>query len=253
MLAHKLRRKSSGGGGAPSLTYRGHGRTSGDPSTTADARSLNYNTVLGGSAPVAGSLVCWLGGFVSEYWNAGSSDFCRITAGGGWEQNSSPTPLQNAFGSVIYGVITILAKEVTAGDISSPVDWCLSDGALANAHAFWIAYDVTGSISSLTIPLANRSYNGASAPSNLTIDSSALTGDETAITMANAIGTDGSIQLSGITLDYEETQNDIGVYFDWGADVRYGAKLDVGGASYTLSKGDDGALNGLGGGYVKVA
>lgn len=87
----------------------------------------------------------------------------------------------------------------------------------------------------------------------MSVDSSSLAPSTAAITFALVTGTDGSIQLTGITLDKELSQANLGEYYTGAMDIRVGVKLDLGGAAYTLSKGDDGAGNMLVGGYVSVS
>lgn len=244
-------------GDAPlSLTYKGHGKTHGDPFDSVNNRTLNYGTVLGGSAPVAGDLVCWLVGVPVESNTVADADrFVRLNVGNGWAQANHPS--MPALGASWFAEAhSILAKVVDASDISSPLAWFFA-GSNTNdfiaAHGFWIAYSITGNVSSVTVPALTTNYGGASAPANVAVDSSALNPPAAAITLAASEGTDGSIQLSGITLDFEETQANWGQYYSSTLDSRFGAKLDVGGASYTLSKGDDGDLNALAGGYVAVS
>lgn len=240
---------------ALALTYKGHGSNHGDPFDVTNARKLAYGTVLGGSAPAAGDLVCFLLGGGTESNDATAANrFVRITIGNGWTQANSPAI--SAVGNSSFSPVSMAAKVVQASDISSPPDWFFAgsgtNGFVAT-HSFWIAYSVVGVITSVTIPSFQTNNGGNSAPANVAVDSSALNPPAAAITMAGAFGSDGSISLSGITLDFEETKNDWGEYYTGGEDSRMGAKLDVGGASYTLSKGDDGSGNYLSGGYVSVS
>lgn len=236
--------------GSLSLTYKGHGLV--NRVNNPGATTMNYATVSNGSAPVAGDLVVW-------HWMIGleSYDTSPVTdgrrqdlTGSGWVQDNKPEIMGAVDGSALL-VSTILAKQVTAGDISSPPT-IQPESDFAVNYGKWTAYTVAGTISSLTIPVHTRNDGGASAPANVAVDSSAINPPEVAITSVFSSGTDGAIQLSGITLDHELSQANLGDYFTANTDIRIGEKFDVGGASYTLSKGDDGNQNVLAGGYVKA-
>jgi len=242
--------------GAPglTLTYKGHGSVFSDVNT---GPTLNYSTVNGGSAPAAGDLVCWKFHGTEYYDNSPLDDGRRRDlTGAGWVQSNNPAIPGAGAPSFTQDVSMILAKVVVAGDISSPAR-AFGDGTLqagiTGASGYWVAFTVAGTINSLTIPVHDRQYGNTAAPANVAVDSSALNPPAIAITLVSAIGDDDSIQLSGITLDNEVTKLNYGQYYSGNVDHRAGHKRDVGGASYTLSKGDDGSLNALHGGYVAVS
>lgn len=244
-------------GGPPvplSLTYKGHGYVLGDPYNT-NAKTLHYETVSGGSAPAAGDLVCWIGGTFSDDRSGGANQMYRVDPGGGWAVGAAPALLVST-GTNNSWSICIFAKVVDASDITSPLSWWATTGSYAGIEdvgAFWIAYTVTGIITSISVPVCVKSYNGLSAPTSISIDSSALNPPSVAITLFQSVGTDGAIQLTGITPDKELTTPSWAGYFTNTGEARMGAKMDVGGAAYTLGKGDDGAINGIHGGYVSVS
>lgn len=234
------------------LTYKGHGtvwKDAGPIETT-----MNYDTVVEGSAPAAGDLVVWVWMIGYERYELSPlREWRRIDlTGDGWVQNNQPAPMTTE--DTEFYVTSTLAKVVEASDISTPLAIQPGiDADIAANYGFWIAYTVSGSITNLSIPSMTRNYSGGSSPSNISFDSSALTPPESSITVAMSFGSDDSMQLSGITLDKEVSQNDLGDYLTDTADIRVGVKLDVGGASYTLSKGDDGSSNMLLGGYIEIS
>lgn len=247
-----------GGGGEPlSLTYKGHGRVFVE--TGAGDTTMNYGTVLGGSAPAAGDLVCW-------HWLANDSydtspvedDRRNDLTGLGWVQNNQPAII-GAVDAVEMKASTMLAKVVTSGDLSSPAVF-MEDTTFANSFmnwGFWVAFSVVGTVASLTIPTHVRNVGGGTnetnAPTSIPVDSSALNPPAAAVTFGWGTGTDDSPTLAGVTWDVELTQNNFGQYFDTTLDIRAGYKLDVGGASYTVSKSDDGQANALAAGYISIS
>jgi hypothetical protein len=237
----------------PGLAYKGHGVVFKDAGPSAT--TMNYGTVAAGSAPSAGDLVVWIWFIgVEAYDNSPLTDWRRQSlTGSGWVQANQPgIPPASGENSDAY-VASVLAKVVEAGDISSPptIQPGIDADNAAN-YGMWVAYSVTGSIASLTIPAATRNSTGGSAPAGISVDSSDLSAPDLAISFAMAAGTDNSVQLSGIVLDKELTQNNLGEYFTGPVDLRVGVKMDVGGGSYTITKGDDGSANLLFAGYVAV-
>jgi hypothetical protein len=169
--------------------------------------------------------------------------------GQGWTQvDQPPVPVADSANNYVNSA---LAKVVTSGDVSSPPT-LQSVADFAMNYGMWVAYSVSGA-AVVTIPEATRNNGGASAPASIALDSTALTPPAAAITFVLSSGTDGSISLSGITLDHEVSQNDLGQYYTGTLDVRVGVKFDLGGAAYTVSKGDDGTGNVLFAGYVAVS
>lgn len=228
------------------LVYRGHGEVFQDGASAVETR-LGYSTVLGGVGPVVNDLVLWNVFVGAEY----DTDTLRQDLTGlGWTQSNAPSISVSSF----LLVSSILAKIITASDISAPPLFH-EEPTAGNAadYGMWVAYRVVGAPVNLSIPSHNRTSGGSSAPGNVSINSSSLSSDEIAITAAMATGTDNTIQLSGITLDTEISRLDIGGYSTFNMDVRIGVKLDVGGANYTLSKGGDGQGNTLHGGYLRVS
>lgn len=245
------RRRGKRRGPQMTLAYKGHGSVFGDGSS---ATTMNYGTVAAGSAPAAGDLVVWLWYIGVEFYDTSPlTDWRRADlTGAGWVQNNQPGIIPAADNSVL-AVGSVLAKVVAAGDISSPPTIAPANTGMAGNFGTWVAYSVTNAIASLTIAAATRLSSGSSAPASIGVDSSALTPPAVALTFVVSGGTDGSIQMSGITLDQEASRANLGGYYTATADVRAGLKLDVGGAAYTVSKGDDGDLNFLLAGYVAVA
>lgn len=247
------RRRGKRRGQPMTLTYKGHGSVFRDGAGSG-ATTMNYGTVASGSAPAAGDLVVWVWYFGAEFYDTSPlTDWRRADlTGAGWAQNNQPAIIPAADATVLY-VGSVLAKVVSAGDVSSPPTILPANTVSAGNFGMWIAYSVTGAIASLTIPAATRNSSGASAPGSIGVDSTALTPPAVALTFAVSSGTDGSMQINGITLDREASQANLGGYYTSTADVRAGVKLDVGGAAYTISKGDDGDVNFLFAGYVAVA
>lgn len=220
-------------GGA--LTLKGYGFVQGG-SNTANL-SLSYGTVVSGSAPVAGDLVVW---FAWAY-DTGGSPVANL-AGSGWSQNS------NFVGTFIAAAI--FAKVLVAGDISSPP---VGISAPTNGSiGFWAAFSVAGAIAGVTVSSIGAQVTGV-APSNQTVDASAVVAPNVAITMGSGGGDDGSptLSISGAAADIDY----IGPSNSWGSstfDTRFMLSALVGGTSVTFSKSDDGNNNHLGSGFVTV-
>lgn len=218
------------------LTQKGHGHVYG-ASNTADLTML-YTNVDGGSAPTAGDLVAW---YVIAA-DPGASPIVDLS-GSGWTQGIGG-------GATALGV-TILAKVVTAGDISAPETIVsVPDGG---SIGFWVAYSVTGSVSGLSVSSINAEYPNANAPANQLCDSSALDPPDVAITFGVGGGNDGSpsMSISGATADINfTTAANVWGYGTWEDQVLVNST--VGGASITFSKGDDGGGNHMTSGFVSV-
>lgn len=200
---------------------------------------MNYSTVASGSGPAAGDIVVW-SVWEDDFFGTAVQDLTSL----GWVQQTQ-TGSQRA--------ATLLAKVVTAGDLSSLAKILNTD--TSGNIGFWVAYSVVaGSVLSLSIPALNYQYGGASAPTNQTVDSSALDPPSAAITVAHGGGDDNSpsTAMSGATADITFTSaNNV-----WGggtAESRVLVNLTVGGANITISKGDDGGVNHLSSGYVAVS
>lgn len=220
---------------AGSIVQKGYGTVAGGGDTNNLA--MGYGTVVSGSAPAAGDLVCWIV-FAQDTVGSPVVDL----TGSGWVQNTN----RDAGGAVD---ISILAKIVVAGDISSPPT--VISGPDRGSVGLWVAYTVTGT-PTLSANAADVNWGGAAAPSNVAVDSSALNSPDVAVTLAVATGTDGSIQhtWTGATEDLTATLTNA-----WNTatgDASFKAGADIGGVSVTLSKGDDGSANAIGGGYIGV-
>jgi hypothetical protein len=115
----------------------------------------------------------------------------------------------------------------------------------------WVAFTYTGS-PTLTANAAGVNEGGSSAPSNVTVNSSSVLSPDVAVMMSVATGNDGTIQhnWSGATEDFTLTLPDNSFQTSGEGSLK-AAALD-GGASVTLSKGDDGNINSIGGGYIAV-
>ncbi len=220
-------------GAAFTPTYKGHGRV--QVSGSSAARTLNYSTVAAGSAPSAGDLVVWaclrlyLGG-------GGLPDPFNNLTGSGWAQQRMTENSDQQIGSV-------LGKVVVSGDISSPPT-ILNETINGQGLFMWTAYSIVGTVTTVAVSSTDLNVGDNSAPSSISLNSTGTAGY--AVTVAIKSGDDGSQQIGGITFDQEQT-------FDPGSsDYRAGSKLDLGGASYTITGGDDGFFNTLLAGYVTV-
>lgn len=223
---------------ALSLTQKGYGYIEG-ASNTANL-ALSYANVSAGSAPSAGDLVVWM--VMGKDTSAQPID---DLTGSGWTQ--SRVYATGEMGS------SILAKVVSAGDIASPATVVTSP--TAGSAAMWVAYSVAGSVASLTANSLQIEYSGASAPSaSDTVDSSALTSEQYAITLSFGGGSDGDISLSwsGATPDIQFQRTN--VYETSSGDIEWGVHLAAGGESVVISKSsDDGSYNSLSTGYIAVS
>lgn len=215
------------------LAYKGHGRVQ---RSGSGASTLNYSTVAGGSAPSAGDLVVWA--CMRQYVGGGGlpDPFDDLT-GSGWAQVRKTVNSDQQTG-------TLLGKVVVSGDISAPPT-ILNETISSQGLFMWTAYAVTGTITTVAVSASTALNNGGnSAPSSIALDSSGLAGY--AITAAVKGGDDGAQQIGGITFDNEQTYDAGGSTSDYLA----GMKLDLGGASYTITGGDDGFFNVLFAGFV---
>lgn len=214
------------------LTQKGYGRTS--VPTTANL-ALDYGTVVGGSAPDAGDFVVWV---VIAY---NSGDPRNDLTGSGWTQSNHAVQSSTYWSSV-------LAKIVSAGDISSPPTIVTAPDL--GAVGFWVAYTKTGSHSSISIPFNTYKQASAAAPTNTRVPASGIdgplvvvglgSGDDGTPTLTLSSGEDGSqsatnLMLSG-TMDFLHKWK---LYSTTGADV-------------TVSKSDDGNANSSVGAYVRL-
>lgn len=211
------------------LTLKGYGYTE----KVTGSLTLIYSNVQSGSAPVAGDLVVWMGLGLGK-------DLNNLT-GAGWAQTNAND------GGLVFSA-GILAKVLTAGDISSPAT--LMGSAHNGLAGMWIAFSVTGAISSISAGAVNATSLGVSAPASKSLNSAgagALT-----INVSAGLGTDGSISTawSGATPDINFQRND--VVSSGTTEVHWMAKLIALGANITVSKGDDGSNNGIATGYVAV-
>lgn len=218
------------------LTQKGYGHVYG-PSNTGNLVQ-SYANVDGGSAPAAGDLVIWLA-FAHD---SGGSPVNDLT-GAGWVQ-------QSAYNN--SAAATLLAKVATSGDISSPPT--MVTAPVFGSISFWVAYSVSGSISSLTIPTFNWEFAGSPAPSNQVVNSSALNPPAVAISIAGGGGDDDNpnLQISGASADIDWSSTD-GRWVNGNVEDRYMVNLSIGGANITFSKSDDGGSNHMASGYVEVS
>jgi hypothetical protein len=227
----------SGVGATGSIAQKGYGRIYG-ASATANL-ALSYANVESGSAPAAGDLVAW---FVMAF-DSVESPVVDLT-GSGWAQGS------NYVSSFL--AVSMLAKVVVAGDISSPPT--VISGPNNGSLGFWVAYSITGTIASLAVSAISAQYASDNAPSNQNKDSSALNAPDVAITIGAGGGSDNSpsMSMSGATADISFTSaNNV-----WGdgpnAETQFLVNAATGGANITFSKGDDGGTNHMASGFVTV-
>ena len=217
------------------LAQKGYGYVEG-ASSTANL-TLGYGTVSGGSAPAAGDLVVWI-----VYALDNTAQAIDDLTGSGWSQDRR----------YVSGLLcsSVLAKVVVAGDVSSPPTGVTAPTSYS--AAMWVAYTVTGTVSTLTVTNHDSEYGSGSAPASDAQDSTAVPDDEYAITVAFGGGNDGTIGLnwSGATPDVAFQVSNLGGST---TDVEFAAELSLGGASITISKDDDGALNSLASAYVAVS
>lgn len=223
---------------AGSLTPKGYGHIYGASSTANLA--LSYANVDSGSAPAAGNLVVWCIFAVDS-----TADPIQDLTGSGWQQ-------VDGWDTTSDIARAMLAKVVVSGDVSSPPT--IISGPTGGSIGFWAAYTVTGTIASLSISALNWENSGNSAPSNQTVNSSALNSPDVAISIGAGGGDDGSpsMSISGATADINFTS----AANVWGAsgsrETQFLVNATVGGANITFSKGDDGGLNLMASAYVTV-
>jgi hypothetical protein len=224
------------GAAAGSLAQKGYGHVYG-ASSTADL-ALSYANVDNGSAPTAGDLVVWL-----VFGGDTQGDPVVDVTGSGWAQGSK---------YVSPVAATMLAKVVVAGDVSAPAT--IIDDPNRGSIGFWVAYSVTGSISSLSVSSLNAQFNGANPVSNQNVNSSALNSPDVAITIGAGGGNDGSpsMSISGATDDINFTSANNVWLTSNGAETQFLVDATVGGANITFSKGDDTNDNHMASGFVTV-
>lgn len=228
----------AGYGGTPlALTQKGYGHVY-DTSETSDL-SMSYANVDGGSAPAAGDLVVWIFMAIDSV----GQPILDLT-GSGWVQEKSYI--------TSIGGGTLLAKVVTAGDVSSPP--LVVDDPEFGSIGFWVAYSISGSVSSVTVNSFTWDFSSAAAPANQVVDSSALNDSSIAITVAAGGGSDDSpsLAISGASADITFTSSN-NQWVTSGAETRFMVNATAGGAAITFSKGDDGNSNHLLSGYVAVS
>jgi hypothetical protein len=220
--------------GTLELSLRGHGYSQ----VAAEGNlTLNYNTVRSGSAPVAGDLVVWCVRAADD----GGDPMNTIS---GWTQQRAYTG--SALGS------SVLAKVVTASDISSPAT--VASSIQYGGTGMWIAYQVTsGRVSNLGIGGYSAKYGGTSGVSSTVVDSTSIPDDEYAITVAFGAGTNATIDLSaagmGSDIQFQLTPGSPG----GSVNVEFIANTSLGGVSTTLSMPDEGNGNATLGAYVQVS
>lgn len=217
------------------LTQTGYGTVQGGTSTAN--LTLGYGTVRGGVAPVAGNLVVWL-----IYARDNAAQAINDLTGSGWTQD-------RRYVSASY-CSSMLAKVVVAGDISSPPTGVTAP--TSGSCAMWVAYSVTGSVSSITVNTHDSEFTDATAPASDTQNSTGVGGSNYAITLAFGSGTDGTIGVnwSGATPDVTYQISNL---YGSITDIAFSAELTLGGANITISKNDDGSGNGLASAYIKVS
>jgi hypothetical protein len=218
----------------PSLVQKGYGLVT-TPST--GNLSLTYGTVNGGSAPVAGDFVVWV---VFTY-DAGGDPRNDIT-GSGWAQNNP------AGVSSYYGLVC--AKRLVAGDLSSPAT--IVTAPQLGAAGFWVAYTLSGSLASTTIPFGNFKMTTTAAPSNTLVTAGGVAGpvivvglgggDDNTPTLTSSVGEDGSQTINNTVISATED-----FMHKWKLYNSPGNASDV-----TFSKSDDGTGNLLLAAYVRL-
>lgn len=216
------------------LTQKGYGRVGFSDNGT---RTLNYSTVGGGSAPSAGDMVAWVG---MRFATDGAPQPFNDLTGSGWAQQRITQSSNTRIG-------TILAKVVTAGDISSPPTILSENPVIGDGLLMWVAYTVTGGAPTLTSTVTNLTYGDTSAPSSINVNSSTIDPTDYAITFGEKSGSAGAT-LGGVTWNETQTYSGSGAPVDLAA----GARLDLGGANYTVTGADNGTWNMLLAGYVRV-
>lgn len=223
--------------GGPTLTQKGYGHVYG-ASTTANL-VMSYANVDGGSAPAAGDLVVWIAGGADTVDNPINS-----LSGAGWTQSST------TYSTSLDFAMTLLAKEVTAGDLSSPATMIINPNS--GSVGFWVAYSVSGAISSLAASALAVELSGSVAPSNQVQNS---TGGSPAYAITFGVGGTSSgtptLTMTGATADINfVTAANVWAANSW--EDRIMIDLAAGGANITFSKADDGSANHMVSGYVTV-
>ncbi len=146
---------------------------------------------------------------------------------------------------------SVLAKVVTASDISSPA--LIVVDPLYGGAGMWIAYRISsGSVSNLSIGGYSAKYEGTSAVSSTIVDSTAIPDDQYAITVAFGSGTNATIDLSAAGMvsgiQFQLTPGSPG----GSVNIEFIANTILGGVSTTISLPDEGNGNGTLGAYVQV-
>lgn len=221
------------------LTLKGYGRnafTNGGASWSYNIAS--YGGLIAGGQPAAGDLVVMIS--IANF----SSGLPNNVAPGGWATAPS-SGYADAFTSA-------QAKVLSAGDLSSPPtlnDSTISGDGSAFAGSYWFAFSVTGTISAISFPTFNYQNSSASAPTNQSLDSSALNAPNVSISLALGGGNIASPSLSmGVTPDVSFENSPFSNAQVWDVMMR----LAVGGEALTISKGDDGDGNVLTSTYLSV-
>lgn len=221
-----------GAGGSLSLTQKGYGYIE---SESTGNLTMSYANVQSGSAPSAGDLVVWMVGAVDT-----SAQAINDMSGSSWTQS-------RGYSNPICA--SVLAKVVTADDVASPgtVVTAPTDGAAA----MWIAYTVSGSVSSLGAGGVSIVYGGTGDPGDASLDASSFT-RAVLLSFGLASGTP-SLAWTGATADIQFTRTNVtyvggSVSGDW----EWMAKLSAPGDSITVQKGDDGSANTIGVGYISI-
>lgn len=179
------RRRGAGGGGVPltAISQKGYGIVEMSDGTVT---TLEYGTVQGGSAPAAGDFVIW----IASGSDATFSNINQFVLPEGWVSQTIGPVGSNSFQAVF-------SKVLTAEDISSPPAVTTIE---SNTHLVWVAYDITGDISDITIEhLTGSSVSGT--PPNQTVLGSGMSSPLVILGMALNASSTVSLNWSGATPD----------------------------------------------------
>ena len=219
------------------LTQKGYGHVYG-ASLTANL-AMSYANVDGGSAPAAGDLVVWIAAGADS-----AGDPVADLTGSGWAQGTGTWSAANDVNAAIF------AKVVVAGDLSSPPT--MISAPESGSIGFWVAYSISGSVTSLSVSSILQEYSGTSAPSNQVQDSTGGA-PKYAVTLGLGGTSSGSptLTLTGATtdIDFATAAN---VWIISQSEDRLKVNLSAGGANVTFSKADDGSGNHMISGYVTI-